>query len=126
MEHKLPELFNEKKRADKLLLDVEWVLGILSILILIIPILIVGHVPMENDWLKTAIILSGVIPFLVGISFAVKIEQIAGYYKCAVCGHCHVPTFTGVLLAPHMGRTRHMRCPACGKKSWQKKVLTKE
>ena len=29
-------------------------------------------------------------------------------------------------LAPHMGRTRYMKCPECGKRSWQKKVLSKE
>ena len=29
-------------------------------------------------------------------------------------------------MAPHYGRTRKMRCPACGKKTWQKKVISKE
>ena len=42
---------------------------------------------------------------------------------CAKCGHKHVPTYKAVFLAMHMGRTRHLRCPKCGEKSWQKKVL---
>lgn len=29
-------------------------------------------------------------------------------------------------LAMHVGRKRYMKCPECGKWSWQKKVLTKE
>lgn len=126
MDHKLSELVKEKERADKLLLRVEWVLGILSILVLIVPILIGEHVPMEDDRVRAAIVFSGVIPCFVGLFYAIKIEQIAGYYACPACGHRYVPTFKSMLWAAHMGRTRHMRCPACGQKAWQKKVLTKE
>ena len=53
----------------------------------------------------------------------VKIEQVAGYYECQKCHHKYVPTYWTTNLAPHIGRTRHMRCPKCGEKSWQKKVL---
>ena len=35
-------------------------------------------------------------------------------------------TYWQTNLAMHMGRTRYMKCPECGKRSWQKKVLTKE
>ena len=54
------------------------------------------------------------------------IEQTAGYYKCGKCGHCYVPTYGSVLGAMHYGRTRYMKCPECHKRSWQKKVLSKE
>ena len=61
------------------------------------------------------------------VSFiAVGIEQKAGYYECQYCHHRHVPTYWQTNLAMHMGRTRYMKCPECGKASWQKKVLTKE
>ena len=30
-----------------------------------------------------------------------------------------------VFLAMHMNRTRYMKCPECGKKSWDKKVINK-
>ena len=36
------------------------------------------------------------------------------------------PTYKAINLAMHMGRTRYMRCPKCCKKSWQKKVISKE
>jgi DNA-directed RNA polymerase subunit RPC12/RpoP len=48
------------------------------------------------------------------------------HYECQECRYRYVPTYWSTNLAPHMGRTRYMRCPECGKKSWQKKVLTKE
>ena len=84
-----------------------------------------AYLPME-DWLRTVLIFSGFIPALIGLHFAMKIEQTAGYYACKHCKHRYVPTIGAVYAAPHMGRTRYMRCPACGKQSWQKKVLRKE
>ena len=57
---------------------------------------------------------------------AVGIEQKAGYYECQICRHRYVPGYWQTNLAMHMGRTRYMKCPKCGKRSWQKKVLAKE
>ena len=54
-----------------------------------------------------------------------KIEQVAGYYECEHCHHKYVPTYLNLNKAMHMGRTRYMKCPECGKKSWQKKVIKK-
>ena len=51
------------------------------------------------------------------------IEQKAGYYECGECHHKYVPEYKNMLWAPHMGRTRYMKCPKCGMKSWQKKVI---
>lgn len=125
LEKKLLEMIREKESSDRHLLRIEWVLGILSCLILIVPIMIASYAPME-DWQRLALIFSGFIPCMVGFIFAMKIEQVAGYYECKLCGHKYVPTYKAMSLAPHMGRTRHMKCPACGKKSWQKKVISKE
>jgi len=119
------EMVKEKERADKNLLTLEWVIGILSMIVLFVPIMIAALLPME-DWQRIILTFSGFIPCFVGFFFAVKIDQVAGYYACEHCGHKYVPTYKAVNLAPHMGRTRYMRCPECGKKTWQKKVLTKE
>ena len=64
-----------------------------------------------------------IIPFSIGISYAIRIEQIAGYYECPNCNHKYIPTYKSVLFAMHVNRTRKMKCPNCGKKSWHKKVL---
>jgi hypothetical protein len=79
-----------------------------------------------KDWQRILVVFSGFIPAIIGFCFAVKIEQIAGYYECKACGYKYVPTYTAVKLSMHMGRTRFMKCPSCGKKSWQKKVIKKQ
>lgn len=69
--------------------------------------------------------IAGLVPFVVGVTYAIKIEQIAGYYECQHCKHKYVPTYAQVFFAMHSGRTRYMKCPACGQKSWQRKVISK-
>ena len=126
MEKKLLEMVKEKEERDRQLLTMEWVIGILSLAILFIPILIGALAPIAEDWVRIVIVFSGFLPAFVGFFFALKIEQVAGYYMCGECGNRYVPSFRAVNLAPHMGRTRKMKCPKCGKKSWQKKVIGKE
>lgn len=125
MENKLVEMVKQKEESDKRLLMLEWVIGILSCIVLFVPIFIGALLPIE-EWQRIVIVFSGFIPAFIGFCFAVKIEQVAGYYECKVCKHKYVPTYKAVNLAMHMGRTRYMKCPKCGKKSWQKKVLSKE
>ena len=125
LESNLLEMVKQKEESDRHLLMLEWVIGILSLLILFVPIIIGALVPMK-EWLRLVIVFSGFIPAFIGFLFAVKIEQVAGYYECAECGHKYVPTFKATNFAMHMGRTRYMRCPKCGQRSWQKKVLRKD
>ena len=125
MENKILEMIKQKEESDKRLLMLEWVIGILSLIVLFVPIIIGSYLPME-EWQRTAVIFSGFIPCLIGFGFTLKIEQVAGYYECKYCKHKYVPSFKAVNLAMHMGRTRYMKCPKCGKKSWQKKVISKE
>ncbi len=125
MENKLIELVKEKEESDKRLLVLECVIGIFSVIILFVPIIIGAYFPMK-DWLRLLVVFSGFIPAMIGFIYAVKIEQIAGYYECQECGHRYIPNFKTMFFAMHMGRTRYMRCPKCNQKSWQKKVITKE
>lgn len=124
LENKIIEMVKQKEESDKRLLTLEWVLGGLSLIILFVPIFFAAFLPIA-DWLRVVLIFSGFIPAMVGFHFAMKIEQTAGYYECAACHHKYVPTIKAVYAAPHMGRTRYMRCPECNKKTWQKKVLNK-
>ena len=125
MEEKLIEMVRQKEENDKRMLALEWVIGILSVVVLLVPILIASYLPME-DWQRIVLCCSGVIPAFVGFFFAIKIEQVAGYYKCKHCNHCYVPTYKVMSLSMHAGRTRYMKCPKCGKRSWQRKVISKE
>ncbi len=125
LEKNLLEMIKQKEQADKRLLTMEIIIGIVCILPLVAAAVIGLTVPMKES---TASIMIGVsiIPLLIATPFAIMIEQTAGYYQCAKCGHRHVPAYQAVFMAMHINRTRYMRCPKCGKMSWQKKVLSKE
>ena len=125
MEKNLLEMIRQKEESDKRLLTIEWVVGILSTIVIIAPIICAGLLPIE-DWQRLVLIFSGFIPGLAGFCVTLKIEQVAGYYQCKECGHRYVPSYKAINMAPHMGRTRYMRCPHCDQKSWQKKVISKE
>ena len=125
-EEMLLQMVKEKEERDRMLLKAELIIGIICILPLLPASIFAAYNEGLAEWIRAAIVLGSIIPFLIAVPFLIKIEQKAGYYKCAECGHRYVPTFKSVLMAPHMGLTRKMTCPNCGKKSWQKKVLTKE
>lgn len=125
LENRLLEIIKEKKLTDRRLLKLEVVIGVLSTIICIAFILFASYVPLL-DWQRILIIFSGLILALVGFFCAARIEQVAGYYECRHCNHKYVPTYNAVNFAPHMGRIRYMKCPECHKKSWQRKVVSKD
>ena len=125
LENNLLELIKQKELADKRLLGVDVLIGITATVILFALIFVSAFVQMET-WLRVAFMVLGFVLFLAGCFYALRIEQVSGYYVCEACGHRYVPTFKAVTLAQHLGRTRYMRCPKCNKKSWQKKVLSKD
>ncbi len=125
LENNLLEMIKQKEQADKRLLRLEIFIGVVVSLILFAVVFVASFVEMA-DWLRIVLIVTGFIPFAIGIAYAIRIEQTAGYYECAKCGHRYVPTYSSVLWAMHVNRTRHMRCPKCNQKSWQKKVINKE
>ena len=125
MEENVLELIRQKERADRRLLTMELVTGIVCLIPLITTVIVASVVPMK-EWIATVLVLAGLVPLLVATPFMLRIEQTAGYYACKLCGHRHVPAYKSVFFAMHVNRTRYLRCPQCGKRSWQKKVLRKE
>ena len=125
LENNLLEIIKQKEQADKRLLSIEVFIGITATIVLFALIFVAAFIQMET-WLRISLIAFGFILFLAGCFYALRIEQVAGYYECEHCKHRYVPTYKAVNMAMHMGRTRYMRCPQCGKKSWQKKVLSKD
>ena len=127
-ERNLLEMVKQKEAADKRLLKTEVVIGVTSSVFLFVTV-IVGAMFMKMEkplWIFFLLFGVGLAQFIVCMSFALRIEQVAGYYECRKCGHRYVPDYRTVSLAMHMGRTRYIKCPACGKRSWQKKVIFKE
>lgn len=125
LEKNLLDMIREKERADRQLLSMEVMIGTV-VTVMYLALVMVACFAKMADWVRTALIVLGLVPFGVGVGYAVRIEQIAGYYVCAKCGHRYVPTYKSVLMSIHSGRTRYMRCPKCNESSWQKKVLNKQ
>ncbi len=124
-EQLLLEMVKQKEKADKRLLQMEILTGVLCLIPLFFALVLVCFIPME-EWIASVITLASLIPLFVATPFMIRIEQIAGYYECKKCGHKYVPAYKSVFMAMHYGRTRYMKCPHCHKWCWQKKVLTKE
>lgn len=123
-EKNLLALVREKENADKRLLNIEIVLGFITSIFFMTLIFVASFAEMQA-WIRLVLIAAGLILFAVGIGYCLKIEQTAGYYECSECGHKYIPSFKSVLFAMHLNRTRFMKCPECGKRSWQKKVIRK-
>lgn len=124
LEENLLEMIKIKEKRDKELLILEIFIGVIVSIIMFLCIMIASFVQME-DWIRIVLIVFGIIPFAIGISYAIRIEQIAGYYECSNCNYKYIPTYKSVFFSMHINRTRKMKCPNCNKKSWHKKVISK-
>lgn len=124
LEENLLEMIKIKEKRDKELLILEIFIGVIVSIIMFLCIMIASFVQME-DWIRIVLIVFGIIPFAIGISYAIRIEQIAGYYECSNCNYKYIPTYKSVLFSMHVNRTRKIKCPNCNKKSWHKKVISK-
>lgn len=125
LENNLLDMIRQKEQADKRLLFLETVVGISATVIMFALVLLATFVQMAS-WLRVALLALGFALFFAGCFYALRIEQVAGYFACKECGYRYVPTYKAVNMAPQMFGIRYMKCPECGKKSWQKKVLSRE
>ena len=126
-EENLIQMIKEKEESDKRLLNLEIVLGITGTLFLLVMLFtgILGYQYLGLPlWAMLLMMSVGFAVFMVAILFCVLIEQKAGYYECKECGHRYVPTYWQVFFAPHVNRSRYMKCPHCGKRTYQKKVIS--
>ena len=125
LEKRLLDMVKQKEETDKKLLIMEILIGVATIGVFLVLVAVASIVPMQEEF-RLLIILPSTIFIVIMCFIMLKIEQIAGYYECKKCNHKHIPTYSSMLWAMHIGRTRYMRCPECNKKSWQKKTLTKD
>lgn len=124
-EENLLEMRRQVEEKNRQLLRTEYLIVIPAVVLGLVLILVASFIEIPSVWRGTLIFFA--VAMIVVFAFiAVGIEQKAGYYECQKCHDRHVPTFWQTNLAPHIGRTRYMKCPACGRWSYQKKVLTKE
>ena len=103
------------------------VVGVVASLAMIIAGTIIALKNGENDPLAIVLIVSGCVIVVAAALIGLGIEVKTGYYECAECGHIYKPSsLLKTAFAIHMNTTRYMNCPKCGKRCWQKKVLTKD
>ncbi len=122
LEENLLEMAKIKEVRDKELLSMEIFIGIIVSIIMLACVFVASFVNMQN-WLRIGLIIIGLILFIIGVGYAIKIEQIAGYYECQNCHYKYVPNYKDVLLALHIGRKRKMKCPKCDNINYHKKVI---
>ena len=124
----LVSMTKQKEESDKRLLKAEVFIGIIAVIVLLagLGLGIYFIQGLEKPIAGTISIVTGMIALLGMAIFAVRIEQLAGYYECQECHHRYVPTFWQTLMAPHVGRSRKMKCPHCGKRNYHKKVISKD
>lgn len=111
---------NVAKVSNKAILAIECVICYTSLAFFLILVLIASYCEVGNT-LRLVLIFVGFADLLVSCFTAFYLEVKAGYHICAKCGHKHQPSYLKSLFAPHFGFTRYMKCPKCGKKSWNKK-----
>ena len=124
-EELLLEMKKQKEEADKRLLSIEIIMGVITIIMYMALVMTVAFLQIEEN-VQLLIIIPATVLLVIMCFVALKIEQVAGYYECRKCHHKYVPTYKSVLWAAHVNRTRYMKCPNCNKRSWNKKVISKE
>ena len=124
-EKALLEMVKKEEMQNKKLMIYENVIGFSSTLSFLIQVLVAVFF-VKNTTAQILLFILAFAFLIVGVSFAMKIEAETGYYECQKCHNKYVPKYSSVYFAMHLGTTRYMKCPKCGKKSWQKKVMSKE
>ncbi len=124
-EELLLEMAKNEERHNKNLITAMWVILTVDLLFYF-AVLGFTTVFIEEGPIYLAIVLVATLVFLIVGFIGLKFEVDAGYYECKNCKHRFVPTYKQVMMAPHYGTTRKLKCPKCGEKRYDKKVMTKE
>ena len=124
-EENLLAMRREVEEKNRQMLRTEYWIAFPAVIYGLVMVFVASFIEMPV-WLRIVLIVFALVMIFTVAFIAVGIEQKAGYYECQKCHDRHIPTYWQTNLAMHMGRTRYMKCPVCGKWSWQKKVLTKE
>ena len=124
-EELLIEMARQEELKNKKIITSVWLTAIVSI-IFYIGILLVAVLTIEEGFLLGTIIVASSALLVTTLFYAFKIENETGYYECKKCHHRFAPKYFTSLIAPHLFTTRYLKCPKCNKRSWSKKVLTKD
>lgn len=121
----LVELAKQEELKNKRIMIDVYVLVITTV-IFYLGIILLASFTLEKGRLLGAIVAVSTVILVIVSFYAIKMEINAGYYECKKCYHKYIPnSYWKVMLSPHLNTTRYLKCPKCGKKSWSKKVMSK-
>ncbi len=123
-EKNLMELTRQEELNNRKLLALENVIGYTCSISFLVFIFAASFAVTISIW-RIVMIVFGSIIFVIGMYHSIKLEHDVGYYECPNCKKRYVPSMRAVIMAPHKGKDRKMKCPYCAKKEYHKKVLTK-
>jgi len=112
---------NEEEVNKKLFFAVHF-MGIFST-IFFIGFTFLLAVTMEESKAFIWIFLLAAAVYIICMFGCLALDTAAGYQECKNCHHKFKPSFKKIFFAPHIGYTRKLKCPKCGKKTWCKKVM---
>ena len=124
-EELLLELAKQEELKNKKLMTSMWVILITTALFYI-GIMTLACLTLKEGPVLGIVICVSTVVLIIAFFYGLKLEVEAGYYECKACHHRHIPSYLAALNAPHMSTTRYLKCPKCGKRTWSKKVMTKE
>ncbi len=122
-ENNLVALKDLQEKSAKHLLALEWVIGGMATIFYMLSIFSAACFVENLAW-RIVLICLGFVALFIAVGFCLHIERNVGFYECTHCHHKYIPTYKAVIWSMHRGRTRYMKCPKCGKYSWNKKSLS--
>ena len=124
-EELLFEMAKQEEIKNKKLIVSMYILTITTILFYI-GITLLAALTLEGGPILGTIICVATSITVIICFYGLKLEIDAGYYECKKCHHRFIPkNYFTVMFAPHINTTRYLKCPECNKRSWSKKVMTK-
>ncbi len=125
-EELLVEMARQEQIKNRKLLTSMYVM-VASAILFYVGIILLASITLKQGPILAAIICAATVVLVFVGFYGLKLEVDAGYYECEKCHHKFVPkNYFTALIAPHMNTTRYLKCPECNKRSWAKKVMSKD
>lgn len=121
----LLELTKQDEEKNKKLIAAMYAVGIISTLFYLSIVFFASYAFAEGSK-SGLIIIAATILYFAAIFVTGKFETDAGYYECKNCHYRFKPSYKEVVMSTHIATTRRLKCPKCQKRSWAKKVMSKE
>lgn len=125
-EENMVHLVKEKEENKKKIQLSFLVGGIATVAFITLILVVCMYTDVMTLPVKITLVTIACIIFATGLYVAMQGERTIGYYKCKHCGKTFVPDFAAYIMGMHVLFSRRLKCPHCNKKSWCKKIMSKE